>query len=139
MLLYNVMIILFIILNLKNVASYNRREATIYRGEVVVSTKKRKQADFDILTKIQDEKARRGWNEYTLAKKSGIPQTTISTWYRSDLQPNVASIERICGAFNMTLSQFFHDSSATVMELTATQVQLITAWNALTKERKRSI
>lgn len=69
--------------------------------------KKRKQAEFNILAKIQAERDLRGWSEYTLSKNSGIPQTTISTWYRNNLQPNLASIEKICAAFNMTLSQFF--------------------------------
>ena len=102
----------------------------------MILEKKRKQAEFDILARIQSEKARRGWNEYTLAKNSGIPQTTISSWYRNNLQPNVASIERICSAFNMTLSQFFSDPSATVLELSQEEVQLLSFWNALTETQR---
>lgn len=101
--------------------------------------KKRKQANFDILAKIQEEKARRGWSEYTLAKRSGIPQTTISTWYRNDLQPNLASIERICASFNMTLAQFFTGPNATVMELTDEQVRLVSGWAALSKEQQHAL
>ena len=104
-----------------------------------MSEKKRKQPNFDILSKIEDEKAKRGWTEYTLAKNSGIPQTTISTWYRNNLQPNIASIERICTAFNMTLSQFFSDPSATVMELTSEEVQLLSFWNALTETQRDAL
>ena len=105
----------------------------------MIPEKKRKQAEFDILAIIQYEKARRGWNEYTLAKNSGIPQTTISSWYRNNLQPNVASIERICSALNMTLSQFFSDSAATWVELTSDQIQLLSYWNALTAVQQQTL
>lgn len=101
--------------------------------------KKRKQANFDILAKIQAEKAKRGWNEYTLAKNSGIPQTTISTWYRNNLQPNLASIERICAGFNMTLSEFFCEDPFMMVELTKEQLELLQSWNALTKPQKETL
>lgn len=101
--------------------------------------KKRKQANFDILAKIQLEKEKRGWNEYTLAKNSGIPQTTISTWYRNNLQPNLASIERICSGFNMTLSEFFCEDHAMMVELTEKQFKLLQAWNALTKPQQEAL
>lgn len=101
--------------------------------------KRRKQAEFDILAKIQLEKERRGWSEYTLAKNSGIPQTTISTWYRNDLQPNIASIERVCKAFNMTLSQFFFDEDDRAVELTEEQKALLQAWNALNEKQRSSL
>ena len=101
--------------------------------------KKRKQADFDILSKIQLEKEKRGWNEYTLAKNSGIPQTTISTWYRNNLQPNLASIERICSGFNMTLSEFFCEDPSMMVELTREQLELLHTWNALTKSQREAL
>ena len=105
----------------------------------MASEKKRKQADFDILSKIQAEKTKRGWSEYTLSKNSGIPQTTISTWYRNNLQPNVASIERICSAFNMTLSQFFCKDDSILIELTEEQMLLLNAWSALTKHQQSTL
>lgn len=101
--------------------------------------KRRKQAEFNILAKIQAEKDRRGWSEYTLSKNSGIPQTTISTWYRNNLQPNLASIEKICAAFNMTLSQFFFDEDDGAVELTEEQKALLQAWNALNEKQRSSL
>ena len=49
----------------------------------------------------------RNWTEYQLAEKSGLPQSTISSWYRKNQIPSVQSLEKICSAFNITLSQFF--------------------------------
>ena len=56
----------------------------------------RDKAKFDILNKILEERTKRGWSEYTLAQNAGLTQSTISTWYRKDLQPSVASIEKVC-------------------------------------------
>lgn len=71
----------------------------------------REKAQFDVLAKIERERLRRNWTEYTLAKNSELAQSTISTWYRKQLQPSVASIEKICNGLGITLSEFFEDES----------------------------
>ncbi len=72
----------------------------------------REKAKFDILGKIERERLARGWTEYTLAENSGLTQSTISTWRRRNLQPSVASIEKICLGLGLTLSEFFREESA---------------------------
>lgn len=52
----------------------------------------REKPTFDILGRIEKERAARNWSEYALAENSGLTQSTISTWRRRNLQPNVASI-----------------------------------------------
>ena len=64
----------------------------------------REKPTFDILGRIEQERLARGWSEYALAENSGLTQSTISTWRRRNLQPNVASIEKICAGFGITLS-----------------------------------
>jgi transcriptional regulator with XRE-family HTH domain len=81
----------------------------------------REKAEFDILGRIQDECDRRKWTFYMLSKCSGIPQSTISTWYRKQLQPSVASIEKICCAFGMTLPEFFEGESSAVPQSPTTK------------------
>lgn len=48
---------------------------------------------------------------YDLAWKKiiwiSIPTSTISTWYRKKLQPNIVSIEKICDGLGISLSYFF--------------------------------
>ncbi len=56
----------------------------------------REKPAFDILGRIEQERLSRGWSEYALAENSGLTQSTISTWRRRNLQPNVASLEKIC-------------------------------------------
>lgn len=47
------------------------------------------------------------WTEYELSVRSGLPQSTISSWYRKEMTPSISSLEKICAAFDLTLAQFF--------------------------------
>ena len=61
----------------------------------------------DILGMIRKNREARGWTEYQLAERSGLPQSTISSWYQKGMTPSFSSLEKICDAFGLTLSQFF--------------------------------
>lgn len=65
----------------------------------------------DILNKITTLREERHWTEYQLAEKSGLTQSTISSWYRKNMLPSISSLSKICDAFGITISQFFLDSS----------------------------
>lgn len=64
----------------------------------------------DVLERITAYRTQKGWSEYQLAEKSGLTQSTISSWYRKNLVPSIPSLEKICKAFGITLSQFFAES-----------------------------
>ncbi len=57
----------------------------------------------DILSVITENRVARGWTEYQLAERSGLPQSTISSWYRKNMIPTVPSMEKIRHAFGVTL------------------------------------
>ena len=97
----------------------------------------REKPNFDILEKIDRERLSRGWTEYALAENSGLTQSTISTWRRRNLQPNVASIEKICDGLGITLAQFFSESEATY--LTAEQKDLLDLWGKLSPKQRTAI
>ena len=63
----------------------------------------------DILSMIRQNREARGWTEYQLAERLGLPQSTISSWYKKGMTPSFSSLEKICDAFGLTLSQFFAD------------------------------
>ena len=92
----------------------------------------------DILDKITKYKIDRGWSEYQLAEKSELPQSTISSWYRKNQLPSISSLEKICDAFNITLSQFFADDEDTI-QLTQSQKSLLNEWNKLNKEQQDAL
>lgn len=89
----------------------------------------------DILTTITTYREQRGWTEYQLAEESGLPQSTISSWYRKKMIPTVPSLEKICTAFGITLSQLFAEGDEPV-SLTASQRRLLENWSKLDEERQ---
>ena len=78
----------------------------------------------DILSVITAYREERGWTEYQLAECSGLPQSTISSWYRKKMVPTIPSLEKICTAFGITLSQLFAEEDAPV-SLTVAQKTLV--------------
>lgn len=98
----------------------------------------RSRAEFNILEKITQERLARGWSEYTLAKNSDIAQSTISTWYRKDLQPSVASIEKICKGLDITLAQFFSYENKN-NDLTPGQQDILELWKNLNDSQKNAL
>lgn len=59
----------------------------------------------DILGLIRKNREARGWTEYQLAERSGLPQSTISSWYKKGMTPSFSSLEKICEAFGLTPAQ----------------------------------
>lgn len=92
----------------------------------------------DILTAITTNREARGWTEYQLAERSGLPQSTISSWYRKSMIPTVPSLEKICHAFGITLSQLFAEGESPV-SLTESQTELLDRWARLDEKQQAVI
>lgn len=92
----------------------------------------------DILSLITAYREARGWTEYQLAERSGLPQSTISSWYRKEIVPTVPSLEKICNAFGITLSQLFAEDEEAVT-LTDPQKKLLRYWARLSKEQQEAV
>lgn len=89
----------------------------------------------DILEVISEYRMARGWTEYQLAENSGLPQSTISSWYRKNMIPTVPSLEKICTAFGISLSQLFAEGDEPV-SLNESQRKLLEAWSRLSEEQQ---
>lgn len=92
----------------------------------------------DILATITKYRQERGWTEYQLAERSGLTQSTISSWYRKNMVPTIPSLEKICTAFGITLSQLFAEGDALV-SLTESQQKLLDRWSRLSEEQQAVI
>ena len=92
----------------------------------------------DILAAITTYREERGWTEYQLAEKSGLPQSTISSWYRKNMVPTIPSLEKICTAFGITLSQLFAEDDSPV-SLTESQQKLLDCWSKLSEDQQAVI
>lgn len=92
----------------------------------------------DILAAITEYRVERGWTEYQLAEHAGLPQSTISSWYRKNMVPTIPSLEKICSAFGITLSQLFAEGDSAV-SLTESQKQLLTRWSKLNEDQQNAV
>ena len=92
----------------------------------------------NVLERITYYRNLKKWSEYQLAENSGLTQSTISSWYRKDMQPTIPSLEKICVAFGITLSEFFADNTNT-FELTDLQKDLLLEMNRLSKEQQLAL
>lgn len=92
----------------------------------------------DVLERITEYRLQKRWSEYQLAEKSGLTQSTISSWYRKDMVPSIPSLEKICNAFGITLSQFFSEAQED-FSLTEVQRQLVHAAGHLTPEQQAAL
>lgn len=88
-----------------------------------------------ILERILRLREERGWSEYRLSEEAGIAQSTISSWFRKNVNPSKSSLEKICKAFNITMSQFFAFDNEPVV-LTDKQRQVLENWSKLNPKQQ---
>lgn len=89
----------------------------------------------DTLERLRQLQKQRGWTDYRLARESGLSDSTIINIYRRNALPSIPTLEAICRAFGLTLSQFFAEGE--LVELTPELNQLFDQWKTLTPEQKR--
>lgn len=89
----------------------------------------------NLLEKIANLRQQKGWSEYQLAERSGLPQSTISSWYRKGMAPTLASLKKVADAFGITLSQLVA-SEGDPVSLTLRQQELLGKWSRLSEEQK---
>ncbi len=93
----------------------------------------------DVLERITYFRIKRGWTEYQLAEEAGLTQSTISSWYRKSMIPSIPSLEKICTAFGITLSQFFSGKDEFSFELTDIQKMLLEEAARLSREQQAAL
>lgn len=71
----------------------------------------------DILKRIRDLMEERDWSIYRLAIESGLTQSTISNMFNRKTDPSIKTLEALCDAFHITLSDFFREEEGTPIDL----------------------
>lgn len=92
----------------------------------------------DILNRIKELQTERGWSNYALAKKSGLHENSLNNLFRLNNQPTFSTLEAICSAFGITLSQFFAEGNKLV-SLSKEQYELLKVWDTLSHEQKTAL
>lgn len=93
----------------------------------------------NVLERITEMRKDRHWTEYQLAEKSGLTQSTISSWYRKGMLPTIPSLMKICDAFGISVSQFFLDDNNQAFLLNDRQIALLAASDKLNTEQYDSL
>ena len=93
----------------------------------------------DILEKITKLREERHWSEYQLAEKSGLTQSTISSWYRKNTLPSIPSLAKICNAFGISLSQFFLENNDKTVCLNNQLFDILGSISKLTKKQQETL
>jgi len=88
----------------------------------------------DVLERLQYLLNKRGWTMYRLAKESGLSDKTIANIYRRGTIPSIPTLESICSAFGMTMSEFFSETET--LDLNADLKEIFDQWPSLTPQQK---
>lgn len=64
----------------------------------------------NVLKKINQMRLERNWSVYRLSVKSGIPQSTLTNMFNRETLPSITTLECICCAFGITMSEFFEET-----------------------------
>lgn len=112
------------------IATINRIKLTKrhYGGKIMI----------DALERITYYREQKNWTEYQLAERSGLTQSTISSWYRKNMIPSIPSLDKICNAFGITLSQFFSTDNDD-FSITSLQKELLIESGRLTEEQQTAL
>lgn len=89
----------------------------------------------DIQKRIKDLMEERGWTDYRLAMESGLSHSTVSNMFKRNNAPTIPTLEAICKAFGITLSQFFAEGEEAVI-LTDEQREIFATWSLLNPKQK---
>lgn len=92
----------------------------------------------DTIERIRAQMQLRGWSEYRLAKESGLSQSTIANIFRRNTLPSIPTLEIICRAMGITLSQFFEEDEQSVL-LSGEQRSLLSCWEKLSEPKRKAL
>ena len=92
----------------------------------------------NVLEKVKKMQKDRGWSTYKLAYEAGLTQSTLSNMFTRETCPTVETLEKICEAFGITLSEFF-ETDENVISLNKNETLLIKKYRTLTEKEKRSV
>ena len=94
--------------------------------------------EFDVINRIKELCHSRSWTYYRLAKESGITYSTLSTMMNKTTSPSIQTLLKICNGFDITLADFFDESSANAI-LSKSEKNLLIEWNKLNDLNKQNL
>ena len=85
----------------------------------------------EVLEKIERLRNEKGWSINYLAMESGLTQSTLNNLYSRNTEPKISTLRAICGAFGISLSEFFKQEEG--------EDELIRRIKSLSQENKTAL
>ena len=92
----------------------------------------------DIIARIEKLKLERGWTDYELAQQSMLTQSTIASIKSRHSPPKLDTLQSICNAFGVTLSQFFLEDEE-IEILTQQEKSLLESFRKLPPNKQKAL
>lgn len=91
-----------------------------------------------IIERINELRLERGWSINNLAMEAGITQSTLNSVLQRGTAPKIDTLQCICNAFGITLSQFFLEGEETEL-LNGKEKELVFAFRKLPGEKQEAL
>lgn len=73
---------------------------------------------------------------YRLSKSSGVSESTLRNMFTRDSDPSISTLELLCKALGVTLSEFFLENEEEFYSLNNDEKKLIDAYRASDRREK---
>ena len=91
-----------------------------------------------VLERIDELRKLRGWSVNNLAMEAMLTQSTLNNLYMRGAEPKLQTLRAICGAFGISLSEFFKGIEEAHPEPHASE-EVHRAVDALSPEQQRAL
>ena len=95
-------------------------------------------AHMNVLEKIKKLQEERSWSTYKLAYEAGLTQSTLSNMFARGTCPTVDTLEKICEAFGISLSEFFEENDRKAY-VSKEELELLRKYRALNDKEKDAV
>ena len=90
----------------------------------------------NVLKKINKMRLDRDWSVYRLSVESGVSQSTLTNMFNRETLPSITTLECICAAFGISMSEFFADETGNV---TVSDEEVLLLYRGMNDESKSCI
>lgn len=92
----------------------------------------------DVIARIEELMKARGWSVYELARRSGLPQSTLSNLFNRRNLPTISTLEQVCGTLGISLAEFFSGTGTPPKEEELAG-ELLRLWKTLNVSQKQAL
>ena len=90
-----------------------------------------------VIERIDELRTMREWSVNNLAMEAMLTQSTLNNLYMRNAEPKLSTLRSVCGAFGITLAEFFAETEQ--KEESKTDAELKTRIAALSEEEKNAV